>query len=185
LKGGERFDSRVVVWSAGNEPAPFVKRLGLKLSGHGAIVTARDCSVPEHPHLWAIGDCAAIPKESGGTYAPLAQNAMREGPLAARNVLARLRGRKTKTFSYRELGQMASLGDRHAMAELPGKRMLTGLPAWVLWRTYYLGRLPGLRHRTRVALDWAVGAAFGPALARLPLTEKGETSFDELHAPSR
>ena len=123
LKGGERLESRTVVWSAGEEPAPFVKRLGLQLSEHGAIVTGRDFSVPGHPHLTAIGDCAAVPRKSGGTYAPLAQNAMREGPLAARNVIARLRGKPTKSFDYTEVGQMASLGDRHALAELPGKRM--------------------------------------------------------------
>ena len=135
LKDGERFESRTVIWSAGEEPAPFVKRLGLKLSGHGAIITDRDFGIPHHSRLMAIGDCAAVPRKSGKTYAPLAQNAMREGPLAARNAVARLRRKRTKSFDYQELGQMASLGDRHALAELPGKRMLTGLPAWLLWRT--------------------------------------------------
>ena len=36
---------------------------------------------------------------------------------------------------------MASLGNRQAVAELPGGHMLTGFAAWLLWRTYYLGRL--------------------------------------------
>lgn len=65
LKDGKRFESRTVIWSAGEEPAPFVKRLGLKLSQHGAILTDRDFGVPDHPHLMAIGDCAAIPRKSG------------------------------------------------------------------------------------------------------------------------
>lgn len=180
LKGGERYESRTVIWAAGNEPAPFVKRLGLKLSAHNAIATQRDFSIEGRPHLWAIGDCAAVPKKDGGTYAPLAQNATREGPLLARNVIARLRGKRTKPFTYKKLGQMASLGDRHALAELPGNVMLTGLPAWVLWRMYYLGRLPGTGRKTRVALDWTLGLAFGPPLAALPMVEQGETSFDTL-----
>ncbi len=182
LEGGEHIASRTVLWSAGEEPAPFVKRLGLELSDAGAIRTERDFSVPGHPHLMAIGDCAAVPKKKGGTYAPLAQNAMREGPLAARNAIARLRGKPTRTFGYKELGQMASLGGRHALAELPGKRMVSGVAAWLLWRTYYLGRLPGLGRKTRVALDWGLGAAFGPALARLPAVERGETRIEESHA---
>ncbi len=185
LKGGERIESRTVVWSAGEEPAPFVKRLGLELSKHGAIVAGSDFGVPGHPHLMAIGDCAAIPQPGGGTYAPLAQNAMREGPLAARNAIARLRGKPTKAFHYRERGRMASLGDRHALAELPGKRMLTGLAAWTLWRAYYLGRLPGIGRKARVAVDWSLGAAFGPALARMPAVEKSMTSFEESRAASR
>ena len=39
---------------------------------------------------------------------------------------------------------MASLGDREAVVELPGGAMVTGFAAWLIWRTYYLGRLPGL-----------------------------------------
>ncbi len=173
LKSGERYESRTIVWAAGTEPAPIVKRLGLKVSRHGAIETQRDFSVDGRPHLWAIGDCAAVPKQDGGTYAPLAQNATREGPLLTRNVLARLRGKRTKPFSYTTKGQMASLGDRRALAELPGGVELTGLPAWVLWRTYYLGRLPGVSRKTRVALDWTLGVAFGR-------TDDALRSFDRL-----
>ncbi|HEV7178930.1 MAG TPA: NAD(P)/FAD-dependent oxidoreductase [Candidatus Baltobacteraceae bacterium] len=169
LAGGGRLESRTILWDAGVEPSPFVKRLGLKTSRHAAIVVGPDFSVPNHPHLWAIGDCAAVPKKDGGTYAPLAQNAVREGPLLARNVIARLRGRRTRGFAYRELGQMASLGNRRALAELPGGRMLTGAAAWVLWRGYYLGQLPGTQNKTRVALDWMLGCAFSPSLARLPM----------------
>ncbi len=175
LKGGERIESRTVLWDAGVEPSPLVKHLGLKTSSHSAIEVERDFSVPGHAHLWAIGDCAAVPRKKGGTYAPLAQNAVREGPLLARNVIAKMRGKSTKAFSYKELGQMASLGNRQALAELPGKKMLTGLPAWLLWRSYYLGRLPGAGRKTRVALDWTLGLAFPPQLARLPMTERDET----------
>ncbi len=167
LKGGERHETRTIVWAAGNEPAPFVKRLGLKLSHHGAIETQTDFSIEGHPHLWAIGDCAAVPRKNGGTYAPLAQFAVREGPLLARNVLARLRKKRTKPFTYEKLGQMASLGDRQALAELPGGKMLTGLPAWLLWRGYYLSRLPSASRKTRVAIDWTLGMVYGPSMARI------------------
>ncbi|HEY5426580.1 MAG TPA: hypothetical protein VIJ77_08535, partial [Candidatus Tumulicola sp.] len=129
---------------------------------------------------WAAGDCAAVPKPGGGTYAPLAQNAIREAPLLARNILASIRGKTTRNFRYKELGQMAALGNREAVAELPGGAMLTGFPAWVLWRAYYLGRLPGIRERVRVALDWTLGLAFPPRMSRLPMRQKNET-----HAPSR
>ncbi|HTU70462.1 MAG TPA: NAD(P)/FAD-dependent oxidoreductase [Candidatus Baltobacteraceae bacterium] len=178
LKNGERHEARTIVWCAGAKPAPFVEHLGLRLSDRNAIETERDCSITAHPHLWAIGDCAAIPKRSGGVYAPLAQNATREGPLVARNVIARLRGRRTKPMRYERVGQMASLGDHWALVQLPGNRMLSGTAGWLLWRTYYLGRLKGAKSKTRVALDWALGLAFGPTLARLPLTEKP-------YAPSR
>ena len=174
LKNGERYESRTILWDAGNEPVPFVKRLGLPLSKHGAIETERDCSVKGCAHLWAIGDCAAVPKGKDGTYAPLAQNAVREGPLAARNAIARLRGSTTKPFTYQRLGQMASLGNRHAVAQLPGGLMVTGFSAWLLWRMYYLSRVPSAARRMRVALDWSLDLAYTPSPARLPMVEKSQ-----------
>lgn len=182
---GERIASATVIWAGGEKPSPLAAQLGLKTNEHGAIETGGDFAVTGAPHVWALGDCAAVPRPGGGTYAPLAQNAMREGRLLASNIIARLSGKPTKNFRYRELGQMASLGDRRAVAELPGGRMLTGTAAWILWRTYYLGRLPGWNRKTRVALDWTLGLVFPPGIARLPMVEKGETSFEDTNAISR
>lgn len=169
LKDGSSISTRAVIWCAGEEASPLCKAFGLKTNDKGAIAVAADFSVAEHDHVWAIGDCAAVPKRGGKTYAPLAQNALREGPLLARNVAARLAGRPTKNFRYRELGQMASLGNRQAIAELPGGKMLSGFPAWVVWRAYYLGRLPGWARKAHVALDWSLEMVFPPDIARLPM----------------
>ncbi len=184
LKNGTRFESRTIVWSAGVEPAPLVKNLGLETNEHGAVKVNGDFSVRGAQHLWAVGDCAAVPRPKGGTYAPLAQNATREGPLLARNILASLKGRATRNFRYKELGQMASLGDRQAVAELPGGRMLSGKPAWILWRAYYLSRLPGWNRKARVAMDWSLEMVFSRGVGRLPLIEESATSFEESHALS-
>ncbi len=62
---------------------------------------------------------------------------------------------------------MASLGARRGVAGLQGKFLLTGFFAWVLWRTYYLARLPGLDRRLRVAVDWALGLVFPRDIAEL------------------
>lgn len=185
LKGAERIASATVIWAAGEEPSPLAKQLGIATNSHGAIETGGDFAVTGTPHVWALGDCAAVPRPGGGTYAPLAQNAIREGTLLASNLRARLRGKPTKNFRYHELGQMAPLGNHRAVAELPGGRMLTGFAAWALWRSYYLMRLPGWNQRTRVALDWTLATAFRPEMARLPLIENDGSSFENSHAPSR
>lgn len=177
LKSGENIFSGTVVWAAGEKPSPLAECLGLKTDKHGAIETGPDFAVAGIAHLWALGDCAAVPRPHGGTYAPLAQNAIREGALLGRNIVARTRGRATRAFRYRELGQMASLGNRTGIVALPGGHMVTGFAAWLIWRAYYLGRVPGLADKTRVALDWALGLAFPPRTSRLTMVEKGETSF--------
>lgn len=178
LKSGERIASSTVIWAAGEKPSPLAEILGLKTNTRGAIETAADFAVAGAPHVWALGDCAAVPRRKGGTYAPLAQIAVREGPLLARNILARIRGRSTANFAYEELGQMASLGDRAAVVEVRGGAMVTGFAAWLIWRTYYLGRLPGLSRKTRVALDWTLGLVF-------PSSSRAAVEEDNAHAALR
>ena len=161
LTSGVRIRSASVIWSAGIRPAPIIRDLPLEHARNGGIVVERDMSVPGRPGLWAIGDSAWIPRaKKGGWYPPTAQHAIREGPVLAANIVASMRGERTKPFRYRSLGTMASLGARRGVAALPGGMILTGFGAWLLWRSYYLSRLPGLDRKVRVALDWTLGLVF-------------------------
>lgn len=167
LVDGRRFVSRTVVWSAGARPGPLVAGLPVDHGRGGAIATNPDMSVPERPGVWAIGDAAAIPAPDGTTYPPTAQHAIREGAVLALNVAASLRGSATKPFVYASLGMMASLGAQRGIAEVARGWIVTGFPAWFLWRSYYLSRLPGLDRKVRVALDWSLGLLFPRDIAEL------------------
>ncbi len=167
LQHGERIETATIIWSAGVTPSPAVAGASLPLTKRGAVIVESDLSVRAHAGIWAVGDCAAIPEEDGGVYPPTAQHAIREGPLLADNIVAVLRGRPTRPFRFRSLGMMASLGARKAVAQLPGNRVLTGFPAWFLWRTYYLLRLPGLDRKVRVAFDWTLDMVFPRDVAEL------------------
>jgi hypothetical protein len=61
---------------------------------------------------------------------------------------------------YRSPGMMASLGDRQGLADLGPRILLAGMPAWFLWRGYYLSRLPAAVRKIRVALDWTLALFF-------------------------
>jgi len=65
------------------------------------------------------------------------------------------------------MGMMASLGARRGVAGLQGKFLITGFFAWLLWRSYYLVRLPGLDRQLRVAFDWTLGLIFPRDIAEL------------------
>ena len=168
LVSGRTIESQTVVWSAGTKPTPLVAALPVAKSKHGAIIVNQDCSVPDYDGIWALGDCAAIPTGDGKTtYPPTAQHAIREGPALARNIVAKIRGQATKPFHYDSMGSMASLGARRGIVQLPGEHVLTGFIAWLIWRTYYLSRLPGLDRKVRVALDWFIGLIFPRDIAEL------------------
>lgn len=167
LQSGRSIETGTIVWSAGVRVSPVVAAAALPHTKRGTVVVERDFSVPGLPGVWAIGDCAAIPDGAGGTYPQTAQHALREGPVLASNIAASLRGAPPRPFHYDALGMMASLGAHKAVAQLPGNRVLTGFPAWFLWRSYYLMRLPGLERKLRVAFDWTLELLFTRDISEL------------------
>lgn len=167
LQSGRRIETRTIVWSAGVKPTATLADTALPRTKRGAIVVENDFRVPGFPHVWAAGDCAAIPAGDGATYPPTAQHAIREGPVLADNLVAVLRGQPTRPFHFSSLGMMASLGGRKAVAQLPGDRVITGFLAWFLWRSYYLLRLPSLDRKLRVAFDWTLELLFPRDIAEL------------------
>ena len=172
LKDGRQIDTSTIVWSAGVKPSPVVAALPIGTGRGGAIPVRDDFSVPSYPGVWAIGDCASIPAPDGSAVPATAQHAIREGPILAHNVVATLRGEPTKAFAYESLGIMASLGARRGVAGIQGKYLITGFLAWLLWRSYYLARLPGLDRQFRVAFDWTIGLLFPRDIAELRVYSK-------------
>lgn len=170
LKSGTRIDSATVIWSAGIRPSPLVASLPVEHMRNGGLKAAADMSVPGRPGVWALGDNAWIPSGESSYYPPTAQHAIREGPALADNLLAAMRGEPTKPFRWTALGTMASLGGRSGVASLPGGYVLTGFPAWFVWRSYYLARIPGWDRKVRVGLDWFLGLLFPRDIAELRLS---------------
>jgi len=170
MSTGEVVPTRTVMWAAGIEVNPLLADVDLPRNEHGALRVGRNLQVEGHENVFALGDCAAVPTSVPGSfYAPTAQNAEREGPVAAANVAALLRGEPAaRTFDYSPIGSLASLGHREAVAQVKGVK-LAGMPAWFLWRGIYLGKLPRFSRKVQVALDWA-GDLVSPAeIAYLPL----------------
>lgn len=188
LKSGRRIDCATIIWSAGVRPPRLIQELPVQHARNGAIVVRADLSVPDQAGVWALGDCASIPAGEGKTYPPTAQHAIREATVAASNVAAAIRGRPSRPFRYASLGMMASLGGRRGVAVIGRNFVLTGFPAWFVWRTYYLWRLPGLDRKIRVAFDWTISLVFPRDIAVLRVfTERGQISAypDAGTAPER
>jgi NADH dehydrogenase len=166
LSDGE-IPAETLVWTAGTAPNPLTKTLPLEKDKRGALIVARDLPVAGHRGVWALGDCAAlVDAKSGKPCPPTAQFALREAATLARNIRASLEGRTTKGFHFDSLGALCVVGHQTACAELtiPFARDKTlrfsGLLAWFMWRSIYLGKLPGLERKIRVLVDWTVELFF-------------------------
>jgi len=170
LEGGKRIPAHTLIWTAGVTPSPVIGTLDCARGPHGGVVVDACCAVTGHQGVWALGDCAEIPHSGKKkTYAPTAQNAMREGTQVGRNIAAVLHGRQPQPFVYTPIGELALVGRRSGVASLYGVH-LSGLVAWALWRGIYLSKMPGMDKRVRIGLDWLLDVLVGRELAELPLT---------------
>ena len=149
-----------LVWTAGTVPSPIVSSLPC-LKERGRIVVNQFLRVPDWPDVWAVGDCAFVPdiRNPGKSHPPTAQHAIREGKIVAQNIAAAFLGRPPKSFSFRTIGLLASIGRRTGVARIFGFNF-SGFFAWWIWRTIYLSKLPGLDKKVRVAFDWTLDLLF-------------------------
>ncbi|MEO5713690.1 MAG: NAD(P)/FAD-dependent oxidoreductase [Luteolibacter sp.] len=159
LTDGTRIRSHTLVWTAGTTAHPLLAELPLPKE-RGRVLVDETFSVPGHPGIWAIGDCAAIPNpDSGGFHPPTAQHATRQGVRAARNILATIDGKKAQPFRFKTLGLLASLGHRAGVAQVMGFRF-SGLFAWLLWRGIYWMKLPRMEKKLRILFQWVFNEFF-------------------------
>jgi NADH dehydrogenase len=92
---------------------------------------------------------------------PTAQFAYRQGICLGKNLGDILKGASNppRPFTFKGLGELASIGHQSAVADIMGLRF-SGLIAWVMWRTIYLMKLPGLDRKVRVMIDWTLDLFF-------------------------
>ncbi|HUG54876.1 MAG TPA: FAD-dependent oxidoreductase [Vicinamibacteria bacterium] len=173
LKGGERIPTKTLVSTVPSFPHPLLDSLALPKGKNGKLFSTKFMRVEGSTDVWALGDCAIVPMVDGYPSPPTAQHAIRQAAVAAHNIVATLRGLSMRTFDFKGLGKMGSLGRRSAVAELPGGLKISGFLAWWLWRTIYLMKLPGMGRRLRVASAWALDLFLPPELVQLKLGGSG------------
>jgi NADH dehydrogenase len=166
LSSGEVLPTRTVVWTAGVAPQPILKELNLPLDERGRVPVDSYLRVQGMDSVWAIGDCAAAPDPRGGTCPPTAQHAVRQGPVAARNIAAELGIGAASPFEYRSQASFVNLGRYKAVGRI-GERTFRGFPAWWLARTYHMSQIPGASRKVHAVLDWTASLPFRRDIAEV------------------
>jgi NADH dehydrogenase len=159
ISTGETLATRTVVWTAGVAPHPSLRRLSVPLDERGRVPVDERLRVEGMDSVWAIGDCAAVPGSDGGTCPPTAQHAVRQGPVAARNIAAELGVGLSQRFEYRGRAAFVNLGRYKAVGRI-GDRTFRGFPAWWMARTYHMSQIPGAARKARAVIDWTASLPF-------------------------
>jgi NADH:ubiquinone reductase (H+-translocating) len=163
LSDGDHIFTSTVVWTAGVRANPLNERFGVPLDERGRIKVEPTLQVEGLENVWALGDGARVPNlATPGEYdPPTSQHALRQARRLAKNLAG-----ERKPYSYRMLGQVATLGRYQGIAQVPGA-LLRGFPGWFVTRTYHLYQLPLLTRKLRVVADWTTALFFRRDIAEL------------------
>ncbi len=150
--GGTFVPARTVVWAAGVAASPIAQSLGVTLDRSGRVPVMADLTVPGHPEIFVAGDLATITQD-GKLVPGIAPAAKQMGRHVAQTIRARLAGKNSTPFRYRDYGNLATIGRMAAVVDLHGLR-LSGLLAWWFWLAAHVFFLIGFRNRIVVLLNW-------------------------------
>ncbi len=135
-------------WKASPLAAELAKATGAELDRAGRIAVLPDCSLPDHPEVFVVGDMMALDKLPG-----VAEVAMQGGVHAANTIVRRVGGEPARPFKYRDLGSAATIGRFRSVVDFRGLR-LSGFPGWVVWAFVHLAFLTGFGNRLTTLLKW-------------------------------
>ncbi len=155
--GEEHITSRTIIWAAGVRTTPIAealaKRTGAELDRGGRLVVTSDCSLPNHPDIFVIGDLAHF-EQDGKPLTGVSPVAIQEGKYVAQLIKRRVEGQShTKPFHYFDKGDVAVIGRAAAVARIR-KLHISGFAAWLIWLFIHLMYLVEFSNRLLVFIQW-------------------------------
>lgn len=156
LKDGSTIPTRTFIWVSGVAAQP-VGNLDPSHLGRGRrIIVDEHNHVPGLDGVYCIGDQCIMPEGDShwpGGHPQLAQVAIQQGALLAKNLIRQEEGKEMKPFKYKNLGTMATVGRNKAVAEF-SQWKFGGFFAWVLWLVVHLRSILGVRNKLIVLFNW-------------------------------
>src|SRR5579864_1521295 len=165
LKSGLEIPCKTIISTVPSKTPAVLEKLDCAKEKGSLLVSTGLDLVGYEGQVWALGDCASIKTVSGKEVPPTAQHATREAATCACNIVAAIRGGKKALFTFEGLGTLGSLGHGSAVAQIFGVK-ISGWLAWILWRNIYLLKIPGIKSKVRIGIDWFIHLLFPPDLAQ-------------------
>lgn len=147
--------AKTVIWTAGvkgNVPLGINK----EIVGRGNRIQVDNYSkVVGHENIYALGDLALMSTDNYPKGHPMvAQVAIQQGKLLAKNLMAHLLNKQQQPFKYKDKGSLATVGKRKAVADL-SQFQFSGFFAWILWSVVHLMSISGFRNKLLVGINWS------------------------------
>ncbi len=156
LKDGSQIATRTFIWVSGVAAEKITNLDGEHLGRGARIIVDEHNRVKGFDNIFSIGDQCIMPEGDPnypGGHPQLAQVAIQQGKLLARNLKALEKDKSLKPFRYRNLGAMATVGRNRAVAEFSTMKM-AGFWAWIMWLVVHLRSILGIRNKSIVLFNW-------------------------------
>lgn len=151
--GEEFIAAGTAIWAAGVQASRAAEWLDVPCDRAGRVIVGPDMLVPNRQNVFVIGDTAACTDATGRMLPSVAPVAKQQGEHVAKCIKASLKGLPLKPFSYRDYGNLATIGRNHAVADF-GRIRVSGHAAWLLWCVAHIWFLSGFRNRFVVGANW-------------------------------
>jgi NADH:ubiquinone reductase (H+-translocating) len=121
LSDGQLVEGGVFVWAGGLKAPEIVAHSGLPTGHNGRVKVDQYLRVLDRPDIYVAGDLASVVNpRTGHVLPPLAQAALDEGEIVARNLEAELNDRPLEAFTFHDKGFVVSVGTRRGVADVAG-----------------------------------------------------------------
>ena len=162
----ESIETDNVIWAAGNEASPIIKKLNTKTDSDGRAIVDPDCSIKEDGNVFVIGDAANYKNKNISTLPGIAPVAIQQGKYLAKIIKNKTLKQDRKPFKYYDKGMMATVGRYKAIGKI-GNIEISGFIAWLFWSAIHILYLIGYRSKILVVIEWIFSYLFNKKGTRL------------------
>ena len=155
LGTGEIINAATLIWTSG-VIAKAVPGFPAEAAGRGRrLLVDQFNKLQNSANVFVIGDqCMQMTDEKFPNGHPqLAQVAIQQGKLLAKNLLQADKGEAMTAFHYNDKGSMAIISKFKAVVDLP-KGFFKGFFAWVVWLFIHIIPIAGFRNKGKLAFNW-------------------------------
>ena len=155
MADGETVATKTLIWTSGVTGREIIG-LPVEVIGRGRRIMVDEFNKAKNTqNIYAIGDTClqTTDKNYPNGHPQLAQVAIQQGTLLAKNFKRMASGKALTPFSYVNKGSMAIISKYEAVADLP-KVSFAGFFAWLIWLFVHIIPLVGFRNKVEIAFSW-------------------------------
>lgn len=156
LKNGDSIPTQTLIWVSGVTGCRL-DGIPPECYGRGSRLITDQYNALSNgmQDIFAIGDIALqVMDNYPGGHPQVAQVAIQQGELLARNLRQLERGQSLTPFRYNDMGSMATVGRNKAVVDL-NKIKFQGYFAWLVWMAIHLRSILGTKNKILTLINWS------------------------------